>query len=242
MPNTSEINLAPLNFQDSALLKHLPKFQSIIYKGEIQPKIRNFEVSREGKTSTLIVQEIIRSEEGLIWTSCRTILERVAKMAAAQVRGFFEWNILSLELKEGLEHLNIEDFTSLLVNKARKLNPGEIEWIQYGKFLGFLKKRINENWGKIDLETAVEVFHKLPSQLDLLVKKLLKETESFPEKTLVIQDLSHAPLFRFGEEEQTERMRKFLEKYKATSSNILPDIYMVHNQRAIELFAQFELK
>lgn len=236
-----DLVLAGLN--ESPLFRHLPVFNSIVYKGELEPKIRHFETFQGAEKGSLVTYTLIRKEESLLGSSFRDMIEHIAKMTALQLRGFFEWNILSFDLSEGLQGLNAENLVSLLVNKARKLLPLEETDVRYGKIRSILKKRMEENWGKVELAMPLETFHKESFQLDLLVKKLMKTAEPLGMPCrIVIHDLSPTPLFRFGEEMQTERMRKTLEKYKAASQNVLPEIYIVHDNKAVELLEQFQLK
>ncbi len=101
---------------------------------------------------------------------------------------------------------------------------------------------MEENWGKIDVTYPLQVFRKDPSELDTLVKKMLKLCPAAGERVIMlISDLSRTPLFQFGEEVQTERLRSCLVKGKAALGGRFPEIYMSDQNERVELSAQFQL-
>jgi hypothetical protein len=100
---------------------------------------------------------------------------------------------------------------------------------------------MNEIWGRMELVTGVEIYQKDVSQLDLLIKKLLKESLDLSNDCwIILHDLSDAPIFRYGEEKQTERLRKLLERTKKEMTRV-SSIYIVQGQSAVELFGQFNI-
>ena len=230
------MNLIPFNFQTSPVISKLFRFESVIYRGEIKPKVQRFETTREGETFNLVTTTLIRKEESLVWKSCLDMLEFSMKTAASGMQGLFGFDLLSIDFGKGIDHFNWTDLSALIVNRSRKLAVGEETLIQYGSLFGMLKKRVNESWGKIDFHTAVEVFTKDPAQFDLTVKKLINDSSELSDSRIIgILDLSRDPIFKFGSEEQTERLAKLLEKQ---GSEVL-DIYYIHNEKAVELKAQF---
>jgi len=163
------------------------------------------------------------------------------------VKGFFGLELLSLSLSEGIQNFEAGAFVQLIINHAKKLEPGAKSVFQYGSFRFCLSKRIPEEWGKIEFKTHVEVFRKPRAQLDLFIKKkcaeLLKDARyASSPKTLVIRDLSRESLFRFGEEGQTERVAGFLERNCEAfdKSNLKIFIEAVANG-TIDLFEQFNI-
>ena len=234
------MNLISFNFQTSPVISKLFRFESVIYKGEIKPKIQRFEATREGQIFQLITTTVIRKEEGLVWKSCQDLLEYTLKTAQTGMQGIFGFDLLSIDFGQGIDHFNWNELAQLMINRSRKLAVGEECLIQYGSLFGMLKKRVKEDWGKIDLHTAVEVFGKDPEQFDLLVKKLINDSAHLTDPRIIaILDLSREALFKFGLEGQTERLAAFLQKHKDAGGSGLLDIYVIHRDKAVELKAQF---
>ncbi|MBI4971011.1 MAG: hypothetical protein HZC17_04130 [Candidatus Omnitrophica bacterium] len=230
------MNLVQFNFQTSPVISKLFRFESIIYRGELKPKIQHFETVREGETFHLITTTLIRKEESLVWKSCLDMLEFTMKTAAAGMQGLFGFDLLAIDFGKGIDHFNWNDLAALIVNRSRKLAVGEEVLIQYGSLFGMLKKRVSETWGKIDFHTAVEVFGKDSAQFDLVIKKLINDSaELTGAKIIAVLDLSQDPIFKFGLEEQTERLAKLL----ASQASQVMDIYVIHRDKAVELKAQF---
>ena len=72
---------------------------------------------------------------------------------------------------------------------------------------------------------------------------MLKESSKSENPVmLAIHDLSTEPIFRFGDEKQTERLQKLFEKYKEQTKSRVPDIYIIQNDTAVELGAQLNTK
>jgi len=237
------MDLISFGLQEFPLFSHLPRFGTAVYKGELAPKIRRFEVEQGEDKGSVITCAVVVKDEALLGRSFADLVSHIAQISASQLQGFFEWNLLAFDLAGGKAGFSAEDLVSLLVNKARKLETLEETVVRYGNFFSILKKRMKESWGKLEVVISLETFNKLPSQLDLLVKKLIGTTEGIAQPSwIVIHDLSSTPLFRFGEEEQTERMRSTLEKLRLAVQNKLPEIYMVHDNNAVELLTQFGLR
>ncbi len=237
------MNLLEHNFQASPVISRLFRFDSVEYRGEIASKVQRFDARREGEGLSLIVTTIIRKDEGLIWKSCEDLLDHAVKTAAAGMQGLFGFDLISFDLGAGIGNFNWTDFAALLVNKSRKLEVGGSVLVQYGSLFGILKKRVKEDWGKIDLHTSVEVFGKEPEQFDLCVNRLIKvSSEIQGPKILVILDLSAKPVFKFGLADQTERLHKLLEKQRNSGPDReIFDIYVIQKTGTIELFAQFNV-
>jgi len=230
------MNLLTSNFQKSVIFSKLPRFESVVYKGELKPKIQHFEVLREGETIHLIVEVLIRKEEGFVWKSFFDLMSHALKIAEAGMQGFFGFDLISLDFSQGINHFHPNELAQLIVNHSRKLALGDEVLIQYGSIFGLLKKRIQEQWGKIDFHSPVEICTRGPEQFDLEVKRLIRESEGLSgSRIIIIQDLSTDPIFKFGAEEQTARLRELLAKL---ASHVF-DIYVIQKDNLVELRAQF---
>lgn len=234
------MNLIPHNFGASTFLKKLPAFELLEYKGEAAAGIQRYRGERGGGEMSLIVSHMIRQEEGLVWKACREMLERTLKQAALSMQGFFGFELLTLDLDEKMRSFHWGNFADLLLNHSRKMQVGETRLIPYASVFALFKKRMPEAFGKIDFYSPVKVFTDEPAKLDLFIKKMLKIQDGGSRPELLIYDLSQDPVFRFGDEEQTERLGKFLRKESAAGP--LPEIFLLTHSGIIELGAQFGVR
>jgi hypothetical protein len=231
------MNLLPY-LQQSSLRPLLVSWESCIFTGEPSPGVLKFKLSKGDQKQDLLLALVIRREEALVWKSCDELLERTLKTAAQTFQGFFGFQLLTLELGERLRSFQWENLRQYLVNQARNMAVGEVRMVQYTSLFGLFKKRIAETYGKIDYQSAVKVYLKEPEQFDLTVKNILKQSSG--PAVGVIQDLSREPIFRFGDEAQTPRLRKTLEKIKEAGA--LPEFYILDSRGVCELGAQFGMR
>ncbi len=216
--------------------------QNLSYDGQVAPKLLVF----RNKERAFFISRIISVEESDAWKACEEMLSYSAKMASSQITGFYGLELISLNLHGGIQNFVSSACTQLIINHAKKMKPGDKSIFQYGSFLLALHKRIDNDWGKIDFKTYVEVFRKPRSQLDLLIKKKCREilkngSASRQTKSLIIVDLSEDSLFRFGEEEQTERLAGFINKSrKEFESQYLRVFFENDVHGSIDLFEQFQ--
>lgn len=226
-------------------LSVLPAFEEITFAGEVESKIFRCEGRKSANevSHPILTAMIIRSDEDFIWTSFSELFTRAVKAAAEKMRGFYGFTLLSLDLSNRIEAFDASAFAVWLQNHGRKLAVGDSTVIPFGACCGILKKRMEESWGKIDVTFPLQVFRKDPSELDTLVKKLLKLCPVTGEGAiLVISDLSRIPLFQFGEEVQTERLKSCLLKGKAALGERFPEIYLCDRNGCVELGAQFQIR
>jgi hypothetical protein len=233
------MNLLEFFFNQSFLKPVLAPWQSCQYLGERNDGILAYQLSRPGLQQVLLTATIIRREESLVWKSCNEMLDRTLKNAAESLQGFFGFELLALELGDRIRSFQWGNFRQYVVNQARAMSVGDLKLVQYTGMFGLFKKRVAETYGKMDYQHHVKVFLKEPAELDLMVKKLLKEAGVSPA-ICVIQDLSTDALFKFGDEHQTPRLQKLLQKSKAAGN--LPEIYILDRRGSCELGDQFGLR
>lgn len=207
-------------------------------------KMSFFKVSFEEREELFGVCFIIRREEALRWKSFAELLDYGFQFAKQSLKGFYGFELIEIQLDEGISNFKAPEFGQLLVNHAKKLEVGQSNLIQYGGLQGRLTKRIQEDWGKIEFKHAVDVYAKKAEQLDLYIKKRVSEVAGYEPhfeggRNLLVYDLSQDPLFKFGEEMQTERLRKQLEKINKNFSGNRPKIYIFHKGSIVELWQQF---
>ncbi|MDP3920732.1 MAG: hypothetical protein Q8R76_08010 [Candidatus Omnitrophota bacterium] len=227
------MSLEIAEFAQAGFLGGLPPFRRIVLEGAVPPKILKFTVTSEGNEAALYFSSVIGRDESLTWKSYSEILQQGIKLAAASLRGLFGFEMLSTDLNEGVRSFKPAEFSQLLVNHGRKLEAGEKALVRYGQMFAVFHKRVDEDWAKIDFRHHVEVFLKETGRFDLHVKSLLRHMPAEGENIAVIHDLGKKPIFQFGNEEQTERLRKLLEKTQVP-------VYVVTDDHTIELHEQFQ--
>jgi len=236
---SSHLNLATPEFLSCPIFSHLDQYDSLFFKGEIKTKIQLYEAVTKDKTFQLMVSTLIQKEDATVWKSLKELLEYNLKLAANQMRGVYHFDLLIVNLHQGIQDFNGNEFSELLLNHSRKLDPGQQRLIHYGPIFGILSKRTQCDWGKISFNSFVEVYHSQIEQFDLYVKKLINLAGGLPQTVKsVIVDISNTPLFQFGHDEQTMRLRGLLEKNRDKRF----DIYVIHWDNISELWAQFQLK
>lgn len=220
--------------------KGLFSFQSREFCGAAG-KCHHFCLHKETQTQSLFCAWMILKEDALAWTSFRELWDQALKLAASQMRGFFGLELFFLDLKEGLSGFHPGNLTELIVNHSKKLEVGAQVLIRYASLWMVLSKRTNEDWGKIDFKSRVDVVTK-PGPLDLTLKKMAQEASDLAKESqppiFLIMDLGEIPVFKFGSEEQTERIHKWFTDLQKKNENI-PEIYFYHQGKLTDLAAQF---
>lgn len=234
------MNLLEFNFDSSFLMSRIPyRLESCEYRGEISEGIQRFDIVRDGQESCWLVAQILRREEDLVWKSCQELLTRTMKEAAASLRGFYGFDLIMLEFGDSLRTFQWDNLRQLLMNHARTLNPGEEKLIQYTSLFGILKKRINEEWGKIDYSWPLKIYPKTPEQFDLFVKKIVNEAQALEKPfKVMICDLSQDAIVKLSDDVQSERLTKFFENIR-TKGEPVSEVFYFQSRSTFELGSQF---
>ncbi len=239
MPTLNRFNLIDAHFQKSNLFNHLPIFDEIYFLGYPEGKIQRYQARREGQECFLLTLSIIREEEAIIWEAAQDLLERCVWEATRRVQGVFTFELLTFDIHHEIQTFNYTEFGTLLVNSSLKTKPGEQRLVKYSSAYGILQKLVVERWGKITFKTSVEVYKDKPAFLFTLVKRLFKLAE-FPHHPLilVINDLSHQPLFDAGDKEQQQFFSQVIEERIKDSIEFLPEVYIKDVKGARELMSR----
>ncbi len=233
-----------------------PSWKSVVYAGEVTPKILKFEVMTEGEDPRpLYLASIISKEEKMTWQSFLDVLEHTTKFAQQGLRGFFGFDILSVDIQGGMRNFDPKALSQLLINHSRNLGPDQKALIRYGQLFALLHYRAPADWGKVEVKTHVEFFRQAPAsfevtessvraalmgagatnrsssgdQLDLLLKKILKEGGSEARAIYLVHDLSVSPAWDPVNKVQQQRMHDWLEKETQTRKGISPEIHLYHS-------------
>jgi hypothetical protein len=183
------------------LFSGVPSWKAISYTKELTPKILRFEVAEETGTRPLYLASIISKDEKMAWQSFQDVLEHTTGLAQNNMRGFFGFDVLSVDIQDGVRNFNPKALSQLIINHARDLGPDQKALIRYGQLFALLHYRAPAEWGKIEVKTHVDFFSQASAtrevteasvraalmgsgtknknssgdQLDLLLKKLLNE-------------------------------------------------------------------
>jgi hypothetical protein len=229
-----------------------PSWADIVYQREITPKILRFEIREGEDLRPLYLASIISKDEKMAWQSFQDVLEHTAGLAQAAMHGFFGFDVLSVDLQNGMRNFDPKALSQLMINHARGLGPDQKTLIRYGQLFALLHYRAPADWGKIEVKTHVEFFDqgsvpsndvteasvraalsgsikkkKLEDRFDLLLKKLLNESSGESRAIHLVHDLSVNPLWNPANESQQQRVREWMAKEKQ-SKGIFPEIYLCH--------------
>ncbi len=243
------------------LFSGFPSWKAISYQRERTPKILQFEVTEETGARPLYLVSIISKDEKMAWQSFQDVLEHTMRLAENNMRGFFGFDVLSVDIQAGIRNFDPKALSQLITNYARGLGPDQKTLIRYGQLFALLHYRAPAEWGKIEVKTHVEFFKQASTspevtvdsvraalmgsgaknknsagdQLDLLLKKLLHESGKETNAIYLLHDLSLHPILDRANEIQQERLRVWLEKEKQARDGNAPEIYYVRAGECVPL-------
>jgi len=237
------MNLIDFGFQRSNLFEHMPLFDEILYLGQKDGKVRQYEAIREGQSCDLLALNFIRQDEFILWEAVEDFLKRSTLNAASGLRGVYIFDLLTIDIHKELKTFNHAELSAVIVNVAHKLAEGQITLVKYSSVYALLHKTIDADWGKITFKSAVEVFKDRPEHLDLLIKQLLRGFQ-FPSDPVIIllNDLSQNPIFDPKNPGQDARLKKVISELIPNSIEFIPEVYIQDKSGARELLSGSQLK
>jgi len=233
-----------------------PSWKSVAFAGEVTPKILKFEVTQEGEDPRILyLASIISKEEKMTWQSLQDVLEHTTKLAQQGLRGFFGFDILSVDIQGGMRNFDPKALSQLLINHSKDLGPDQKVLVRYGQLFALLHYRAPADWGKVEVKTHVEFFRQEPAsaevtessvraalmgsgsknknssgdQLDLLLKKLLKESGAESRAIYIVHDLSASPAWDPVNKVQQQRTHDWFKKETQTRNGVSPEVYLYHS-------------
>lgn len=232
------MNLVEEGIQTSNIFEHLPRFDEIYYDGYLEGKVRKYRAIREDAPCNILVLNIVRKEEKIIWEAFQDLIKRSVADAAVAVSGVYLFDVLTKNIHNEVKTYKHGEITTVLMNHARKCGPGEKRLIKYSSIYGILHKLSMVDWGKITLKTAVEVFNDKDTFLDLMLKKLIKNFEFARDPgLLMINDLSQTPIFDADNDLQQKRLSALMAKQIPTSIDYPPEVYIQDMNGIRELYS-----
>jgi len=232
------MNLMDFGFQHSNLFEHMPIFDEITYLGHREGKVRQYKATREDQECHVLSLNFIKKDEKILWEAVEDFIKRSTINSSTALHGVYVFDLLTIDIHKEIKTFNHNELTTMIINVARHLAPGQTKMIKYSSSFGILRKLIHEDWGKITFKTSVEVFKDKPEYLDLLIKSLLKDFQ-FPRNPviLLLNDLSQDPIFDDKNENQQVRLKKRMEKLIPTSIDFIPEVYVTDNKSTRELLS-----
>jgi hypothetical protein len=237
------MDLINYGFQHSNLFQHMPLFDEIYYVGHDEDKVRQYKAIRENQACIILSLNFIRNDEKILWDAVEDFLKRSTVNATSRVHGAYIFDLLTIDIHKEIKTFKHAELSTVIMNVAAKLAPGEIKMIKYSSAYVLLKKTVDFEWGKIIFKTAVNVFRDKPDYLDLLIKQLLKDfTFSHDPVILLLNDLSQNPIFDPQNETQQSRIKKVIADLIPVSMEFVPEVYIQDKNGARELLSGHELK
>ncbi len=236
------MNLVNSGFQDSNLFRHMPRFKEISYLGHNQEKVRQYKAIHEGQTCNLLALNFIRNDEKILWDAVEDFIKRSTIDATSSVRGVYIFDLLTIDIHKEIKTFKHAELTTLIINLAAKLAPGEIKMIKYSSVYALIHKTVASDWGKITFKTAVDVFKDKPDYLDILIKQLLQDyIFSRDPVILLLNDLSQNPVFDLQNEKQQARIKKVIANLIPNSIEFIPEVYIQDKNGVRELLSGSKL-
>jgi hypothetical protein len=230
-------------FQNSNLFRHMPLFDEIYYIGHDEERVRQYQAIRENQPCIILSLNFIRNDEKILWDAAEDFIKRSTISATASVHGAYIFDLLTIDIHKEIKTFKHAELSTLIVNTAIKLAPGQIKMIKYSSAYALLQKTVDFEWGKINFKTAVNVFRDKPDYLDLLIKQLLKDfTFSHDPVILLLNDLSQNPIFDPQNQTQQFRLKKIIADLIPNSMEFVPEVYIQDKNGARELLSGSELK
>lgn len=237
------MNLIDFGFQNSNLFQHMPLFDEISYVGHDEDKVRRYKAIRENQICTILSLNFIRNDEKILWDAVEDFLKRSTISATSSVHGAFIFDLLTIDIHKEIKTFKHAELSTVIVNVASKLSPGQIKMIKYSSAYALIQKTVDFDWGKIAFKTAVNVFKDKPDYLDLLIKQLLKDfTFSHEPVILLLNDLSQNPIFDLQNQTQQSRIKKVIADFIPNSMEFVPEVYIQDKNGARELLSGINLE
>jgi hypothetical protein len=236
------MNLIDFGFQNSNLFEHMPLFDEISYLGHNQEKVRQYKAVREGQPCTILALNFIRNEEKILWDAVEDFVKRSTINATQSVHGVYVFDLLTIDIHREAKTFNHGELSSVIVNSAIKLTPGQMRLVKYSSVYALMQKTLAEDWGKITFKASVDVFKDKAEYLDLLVRLLLKDFV-FPYEPviLILNDLSQNPIFDAKNTLQQTRLKSAINGLIPNSVEFIPEVYIQDKLGARELLSGVSL-
>jgi len=184
------------SFLNARVFSAMPRFDTIAYQGAVVPKLLKFTVGREQSFRLLFLSSVVSAEEKVAWKSFQDLLGYSGTLAQSNLSGLFGLDVLCVNIREGIRHFRAQEYASLLVNHSRNLGSEHKALVRYGQIFAVLHKRAPADWGKIDIQTHVEIIHPDKTGQASHIRKIRRAAGNPSDAIYLIHDLSSAPLWK----------------------------------------------
>ncbi len=184
------------SFLRARIFSAMPQFDTIAYQGTVAPKLLKFTVCREQSVQPFFLSSVVSAEEKVTWKSFQDLIGYAVALAQSSLSGLFGLDVLSVNMREGIRHFRAQEYSSLLINHSRDLGPEHKSLVCYGQIFAVLHKRAPADWGKIEIQTHVEIIHPDKTGQASHIRKVRRAAGNPSEAVYLIHDLSSNPLWR----------------------------------------------
>ena len=218
----------------------MPIFDEIKSCGFNEGKVRQYKATREDQACTILTLNFIRKDELVLWDAVEDFLKRSTINATSGVHGVYTFDLLTIDIHKEIKTFNHAELSTVIMNVSRKLAAGGIRMVKYSSVYALIHKTIDEDWGKINFKSAVDVFKDKPDYLDILIKQLLKDFQ-FPRDPviLLLNDLSQNPVFDLQNSMQQTRLKKVMSDLIPTSIEFVPEVYIQDKNGTREILSGY---
>lgn len=201
---------------DAGIFKPLENKQEISFAGELKDKIYRYKIDRDDACRTVLTQTIIHRNDRSLWESFQGLLVRSIQNVQPLLRGLYSFDVLAIDMLDGLEYFNWLNFETLLSNYIKKIKVTETCVIRYCSLFAVLKQHTQADFGSIKYSFPVKTYDKADDRFDLFLKRLVTAaTKENNVHSIIVHDLSATPIYSIANAEQTERLNPFLEKVRS---------------------------
>lgn len=199
-----------------------------------------FEIHRGAAVEFAAVCYFVRRDEADIWKACQDMLTEAVRLAAGWVQGLFGFQMIAMELDQGIRNFRLGDLGQLLTNHARQMTIGESRLIRYGGLWGVFKKRVPESYGKIEFKMCVKINRQESERLDLYLSALARTASQhlpvLSEVTLIACDLSAAKIYNPEALLQQSHLQDFYKKkFEEKNENSLVFLKLLYRHERKEI-------
>lgn len=181
--------------------------QNLFFRKAVTPKLLQLEVVDGDRVRPFFLASIVSQEEKPAWQSFQDLLDHSVKMAQAGMRGIYGLEVLTLDIQKGMRLFHAGDFSKLLINHSKNPEPGFKTLIQFGRLFCVLHHRAPADWGRVDIQTHVEIINPEKVRPENYIKKMIRlttaggvpsqggESGGLSESLYWIQDLGAKPVW-----------------------------------------------
>jgi len=104
--------------QESNIFTHLPRFDEIAYDGYLEGKVRKYRAIREELVCHVLVLNVIRKDEDIIWGAFEDLIKRSVNDAAVAVSGVYVFDVLTKDIHKEVNTYKHAEITELLSRRG----------------------------------------------------------------------------------------------------------------------------